>query len=263
MRIGVPSLPGFAATGGRPWSRAAETIVFVHGAGMDHTVWSLPARHFAHAGRAVLAPDLPGHGRSGGAALADIGAMADWLIACLDGLEVARAALVGHSMGALIALEAAARRPERVARLALFGGAPRMPVHPSLLGAARDDPARAHAMIAGWGHGRRGRIGGHPGPGLWARGGTVTLLARAGAGVLAGDLAACNGYDGAAAAAKVRCPTLVVIGAEDRMTPPREGRALVAAIAGARLVEVPRAGHMMVVEDSDATLDALRGFLLT
>jgi len=59
MRIGVPSHPGFAATGGRPWSRAAETIVFVHGAGMDHTVWSLPARHFAHAGRAVLAPDLP------------------------------------------------------------------------------------------------------------------------------------------------------------------------------------------------------------
>lgn len=261
MRIDVPGHPGFAATGGRAYATGAETIVFVHGAGMDHTAWSLPARHFAHMGRAVLAPDLPGHGRSAGAPLPDIGAMADWLIAMLDALEQPRASLVGHSMGALIALEATGRRPERVARLALFGAAPRMPVHPSLLAAAREAPARAHAMIAGWGHGRRGRIGGHPGPGLWARGGTVNLLARAGAGVLAGDLAACQAYDGTGAAARVRCPTLIVVGAEDRMTPAREGRALAAAIAGARLIEIPRAGHMMLAEDSDATLDALRGFL--
>jgi pimeloyl-ACP methyl ester carboxylesterase len=261
MRVGTSARPGFAATGGHPFAKGAETIVFVHGAGMDHTAWSLPARHFAHMGRAVLAPDLPGHGRSAGSPLPDIGAMADWLIATVEALEIPRVCLIGHSMGALIALEAAARRPERIARLGLFGGTLRMPVHPSLLAAARDEPARAHAMIAGWGHGRRGRIGGHPGPGLWARGGTVSLLARAAPGVLASDLAACQAYDGTEAAPRICCPTLVVIGAEDRMTPAREGRALAAAIPGAQVVELPRAGHMMLVEDSDATLDALRGFL--
>lgn len=263
MRIDVAGRPFFTATGGRVLARDAEAVVFVHGAGMDHTAWSLPVRHFAHGGRAALAPDLPGHGQSAGTPLGQIGAMADWVIAVLDALEIPRASLIGHSMGALIVLEAAARRPERIARLALFGGALAIPVHPRLLGAACDDPASAFAMIAGWGHGRRGRIGGHPAPGLWARGGTVNLLARGRPGVLAADLAACDAYKGGlAAAARVACPTLVVIGAEDRMTPPRTGRALVAAIKGARAVEIAGVGHMMLAEHSDATLDALRGFLM-
>lgn len=252
----------FIATGGQPWSKRGEAILFVHGAGMDHTAWSLPARHFAYAGRRVLAPDLPGHGRSAGVPLADIGAMARWVVATLDALEIPRATLIGHSMGALVVLEAAAEAPDRIARIALFGAAQAIPVHPALLGAARTDPARAFAMIAGWGHGRRGRIGGHPAPGLWARGGTISLLARGAPGVLAADLAACEAYkDGPVAAARIRCPALIVIGAEDRMTAPKEGRAFASHVRDARVVEIAGAGHMMLVEDSDATLDSLRGFL--
>ncbi|MEX2650331.1 MAG: alpha/beta fold hydrolase, partial [Alphaproteobacteria bacterium] len=162
MMADVAGHATFIATGGRPWSRQGEAIVFVHGAGMDHTAWSLPARHFAHAGlpspaeagfakagRRVLAPDLPGHGRSAGVPLADIGAMARWVVATLDALEIPRATLVGHSMGALVVLEAAAEAPERIARVALFGAAQAIPVHAALLGAARADPERAFAMIAG------------------------------------------------------------------------------------------------------------------
>jgi pimeloyl-ACP methyl ester carboxylesterase len=262
MMIDVGGATVFAATGGRPWSKDGIPLVFVHGAGMDHTAWSLPARHFAHAGRRVLALDLPGHGRSAGAALDGIEAMARWIVATLDVLSIPRATLVGHSMGALVVLEAAAQAPDRMASIALYGGALAIPVHPALLGAARTEPAKAFGMIAGWGHGRRGRIGGHPTPGLWARGGTVSLLARGGAGVLATDLAACDAYKrGAAAAAAVRCPTLVVIAVDDRMTPPKAGHALAGAIQAARVVEIAGSGHMMLVEDSDATLDALRGFV--
>jgi len=261
VRVDVAGREGFAATGGRPFARGSRAIVFVHGAGMDHTAWSLPTRHFAHAGRAALAPDLPGHGQSGGAPLPDIGAMADWVLAFADALELPRFGLAGHSMGALVALEAAARRPERIDRLALFGGALAIPVNAALLAAARQAPERAHAMIAGWGHGRRGRLGGHPAPGLWARGGTVHLLAQGGPGVLAADLAACDAYTGgAAAAARIACPTLVAIADDDRMTPPKAGRALAGTIKGAMTVTIAGAGHMMLVERSDATLDALKAF---
>ncbi|MGH6719504.1 MAG: alpha/beta fold hydrolase, partial [Alphaproteobacteria bacterium] len=104
MRIDMAGRACFAATGGRPFAPGAPPLIFVHGAGMDHTAWSLPARHFAHGGRAALVPDLPGHGRSGGTPLPDIGAMADWVLALADALELARFGLVGHSMGALVVL---------------------------------------------------------------------------------------------------------------------------------------------------------------
>ena len=121
MEFSVDDKSVFAATGGRPFDPALPSIVFVHGAAMDHTVWALQTRYFAHHGRNVLAIDLPGHGRSAGPALADIGAMADWVIRALDALGIETAKLVGHSMGSLVVLEAAARHPKRVTGLALLG----------------------------------------------------------------------------------------------------------------------------------------------
>src|SRR5208282_6918113 len=97
---------------------------------MDHTVWTLQTRYFAHHGRSVLAVDLPGHGRSEGPQPGSIEGYAEWMARLIEAAGAARAALAGHSMGALIALEAAARAPERVSALALLGVAARMPVHP-------------------------------------------------------------------------------------------------------------------------------------
>jgi pimeloyl-ACP methyl ester carboxylesterase len=69
MELTVNRRKVFAATGGRPFDAALPTVIFLHGAGMDHTVWALQTRYFAHHGQGVLAVDLPGHGRSGGSAL--------------------------------------------------------------------------------------------------------------------------------------------------------------------------------------------------
>jgi len=263
MNLIVAGRPVFAATGGRDFDPALPAAVLVHGAGMDHTVWSLQARFLAHRGRAVLAVDLPGHGRSAGAPLDTVAAMADWLGELVAAASLGRAALVGHSMGALASLAAAARHPEAVERVALLGAALRMPVHPDLLAAAKADDPVAIALIADWGHGTRGQTGAHAVPGLWLRGGTVRLLQQSAPGVLHADLKACADYAGGAAdAAGVRAPALVVIGAQDRMTPPREGRALAAAIAGAEAIEIAGAGHVMMVEAPDATRTALARFLL-
>jgi len=248
-----------AATGGRPFDATTPAVLFINGAGMDHTVWALQTRYFAHHRRSVLAVDLPGHGRSGGALLHSIADTASWIVHVLDAVAVQSAALVGHSMGALIALEAAAVAPKRVRSLALLGVAERMPVHPDLQAAADGNRRLGPELVASWGHGRSGHLGGNPAPGLWMMGGSLQLLERAPAGALAADLAACSAYDGAlAAAARVACPTLLLLGALDRMTPPAKARPLADAIAPSRTVVLPGAGHMLMSERPDAVIDVLR-----
>lgn len=251
-----------AGTGGRSFDPRLPLVVFLHGAGLDHTVWALPARYFAHRGRAVLAVDLPGHGKSDGAPLPSIAALAGWVAQLLDAVPAETAALAGHSMGALVALEAAARHPQRVRALALLGAAPRMPVHPDLLAAAEANDHAAFELMTSWGFGPAGHFGGARMPGSWLMGGGERLLERVRPGVLHADLAACNDYaEGMSAAAKVACPTAVVMGADDRMTPARAGAKLAAAIAGARPIVIPACGHMMLAEKPDETLDALNTVL--
>src|SRR5471030_2767010 len=114
MQLTVNGIEAFAATGGQPFDPKLPAVVFLHGAGFDHSAWALHSRWFAHHGFGVLAPDLPGHGRSGGAPLPTIADMADWTAALLDAAGVAKAKLVGHSIGSLVALETAARHPARV-----------------------------------------------------------------------------------------------------------------------------------------------------
>jgi pimeloyl-ACP methyl ester carboxylesterase len=248
----------FAATGGQTPRPERPAVVFIHGSGMDHTVWTLQTRYFAHHGRAVLALDLPGHGRSAGPALPSIEDLADWVLRVLAAAGFARAALVGHSMGALVALEAAARVSDRVWALGLIGIGERMPVHPDLLNAAAANDHDAIDLVAAWGFGRPAHLGGARAPGTWMLGSGIRLLERAAPGVLGTDLAACNAYQGAlGAAAKLRCPVLLLSGDADRMTPASGAVALAKKIADARTLVLPGAGHMMMVEQPDATLNAL------
>ncbi len=259
MKLAVAGREVFAATGGRPFDPALPAVVFVHGAGGDHIVWALQTRWFAHHGRAVLAVDLPGHGRSDGPPLGSVQEIADWLVAVLDAAGADEAALVGHSMGALAALDCAARHPARVRGLALLGVAPQMPVHPDLLAAAAAGEQVAHDLITDWSLGRRAHLGGSTAIGMWMAGGSDALLATNRPGVLATDLEASNAYDGALdAAAQVRCPTLVLLGSDDRMTPRREGEKLAAAIGGARLEVLAGAGHSLMAERPDDVLAALQ-----
>jgi pimeloyl-ACP methyl ester carboxylesterase len=261
MQLTVDGRSIDAATGGRPFDRALPTTLFLHGAGCDHTVWQLPARWFAWHGSSVLAADLPGHGRSEGPPLRTIAELAGWVGRLLDAADVESAALVGHSMGAAIALEGAAALGTRIHRLALLGTAASIPVHEDLMSAARDEPQRAYAMMTAWAHGLEAKLGGHPMPGLWMTGGTFALFARNAPGVLHSDLAACAAWkSGREAAPRVRCPALVAIAANDVMTPPKVGHELARLLPASRTVTIADSGHMLVAEKPDAVLDALIGF---
>ncbi len=258
MEARVAGKKAFAYTAAHAIDPAKPTIVFVHGAGLDHSSWALQSRYFGYHGRNVLAVDLPGHGRSEGPPLPSIEAMADWVIALMDAAGVAKAAIAGHSMGALIALECAARHPGRVTGIALIGVAYPMKVSDAFLGAAKANDTAAYDMETIWGHAAQVPLAGNPSPGMWMYGDTLARLSRLAPGVLHTDLSACNAYAGGLeSAAKVKCPVQFVLGARDVMTPPRAAQALAAAIAGARTALIPPSGHSLMAEAPDATLDAL------
>ena len=260
MRLVVQDKEVFAGTGGRDFDASLPAVVFLHGAGFDHSAWVLLARAFASHGSGVLAPDLPGHGRSAGPALSSIAALADWTAALIDAAGVPAVRLVGHSMGSLIALETAARHPAKVTALALIATAAPMAVSDDLLNAAKTDDHAAIDMMSLWGEGYRATLGGSEAPGLWMLGGAERLLERAKPGVLFAGLCACNGYrDALAAAAKVIVPSIVIQGGRDLMTPAKGGKAVAAAIPGCRLTMLEGAGHMLMSERPNEVLAALRG----
>jgi len=256
----------YAYTGGRPFDATRRVAVFIHGGQNDHSVWALQTRWFGHHGWSVLALDLPGHGNSDGPPLTSIAAMADWVAAWLSALGIERAALVGHSMGTLIALELAGRENAPVSAIALLGAAVPMAVSDTLLAATRDDPAAAIDMITAWSHSGWAQKPQAPGPGAYLNWGGRRLMqriaARHGADVLPTDFAAVNAFqDGLARAERVACPALLIMGGRDVMTPPKATKTLVAALKDVRSVSLPEAGHAMMGEAPDAVLSALAQFL--
>ena len=280
-QLSIQGRAAYAYTGGKRFDAALPCVVFVHGALHDHSVWTLLARHFAHHGHGVLAVDLPGHGRSEGPALDDVGALGDWLNDLIDaagfaaqgtgsaGSAVGAVSLVGHSMGSLIALEAAARRPARVARLVMVGTAWPMKVSDALLSTARERPRAAMAMINAFSHSTTGGKPSYPGPGAWMHGGNLALMERMQDGysghgnLFEHDFLVCDRYQGAPeAAATVTAAgirTEMILGAKDAMTPPKAAKQL-AGMLGARVQTLP-AGHSLMTEAPEGMLNALKAAL--
>ena len=259
MRFGVGEREVFAGTGTGHAQADARTVLFVHGAGMDHTVWVLPSRYFARQGYRVVAVDLPGHGRSDGPPLASIEAMSDWLDAVCDVLDIERAAVVGHSMGSLVAYRFAVDHAERCRALALLGTSVPMPVTDMLLDAAADDDHAAIDMANTWSHSPRATLGGNRNPGVWMLAAGERLIERSAPGVFHADLAACNAFDPGTVAGQVRAPSLVIAGDADRMTPMKAGLDVAGALPHARVVRLTGCGHAMLSERPNEVLDALIG----
>jgi pimeloyl-ACP methyl ester carboxylesterase len=263
MDLIVDGRRAYAYTGGKDFDPALPCVVFVHGALNDHSVWTLLARWFAHHGHGVLAVDLPGHVRSAGPPLPDIGAMADWVLALLAAAGVSRtAALVGHSMGSLVALAAAARAPGRVSRLVMVATAYPMAVSDRLLASALSDPLSAIDMVNAFSLSTFAAKPSYPGPGAWLHGGGRALmrrvLARAdGLPLFHHDFSVCNDYgNGAQAAAACRCPATLILGTRDQMTRPDAAQGIATAL-NARVVMLP-GGHALMQEQPEAVLSALR-----
>jgi pimeloyl-ACP methyl ester carboxylesterase len=258
MQLNVDGAEVYAATGGKTFDPKLPLVIFLHGAGFDHSMWASYCRWFSHHGYSVLAPDLPGHGRSKGQPISTIAEMADWVIRLIEAAGADDARLVGHSMGALVALDAAARYPEKIKALGLIGVGAAMPVSTDLLAAAQANDHAAIDMVSIWGFGFAAGLGGSQAPGLWMMNGGQRVLEQTPPGVLFSDLSACNDYKTALdAAVQIKVPAALILGERDMMTPMKSGKQLATAIAGSKEIILRGAGHMLTAERPDDVLLAL------
>jgi pimeloyl-ACP methyl ester carboxylesterase len=258
MQLKINGHTTYVATGNRSPDPKKETVLFLHGTGQDHSIWVLPTRYFARHDRNVLAVDLPGHGRSDGTPLKTIEAMADWAIEVLDAAGLSTAAIVGHSLGSLIAIAAAARHPERVRAIALVGTTVPMPVSSFLLENAKENSHEAIEMLNFWGFSKSAQLGGNATPGNWMLGSGMRLMEKAGPGVIYNDLKACNEYvEGMEHAARVNCPALLILGERDMLTPVRSAMKVAQALPNAEKVILAGSGHALLAEQPDPVLDQL------
>ena len=270
MELIVNNAKTYCYTGGKLFDIAKPTVVFIHGVLNDHSVWILQSRYLANHGYNVLAVDLPGHCRSAGEAPSTVEEAADFIAALLDAAGVPKAALVGHSWGSLIALEAASRLKERVTHLVLVGTAYPMKVSPVLIESSLNDPMKALNLINVF---SRSTLAAPPsalGPGTWVFGAGMALGKR----VLASNKAvnvfhrgfvACDRYaNGEQAMAGITCPVLLVLGAQDQMTMAKAAQPLIAKAQSTektlQVVTLP-VGHHQMTETPDETLFAIRDFL--
>jgi len=266
MELMVQGQRAYAYTGGKPFDPALPCVVFVHGALNDHSVWTLLARWCAHHGYCVLAVDQPGHGRSAGAPLPSVEALADWTLTMMDITGVLKvAAVVGHSMGSLIALEIAARAPRRIGRLVMVGTAFPMKVSEALLNTARDAPLKAIDMVNTFSLSSMANKPSYPGPGMWLHGASRALMrrmqsAQTGTNLFHHDFSVCDRYArGLEAAAAVDCPVHFVLGRQDQMTSPKVTRDI--ALALKARIHTLDCGHAIMQEQPDGMLKALESAL--
>lgn len=226
-------------------------VVLVHGAGGSRLDWPGELRRLP--GRRVLVPDLPGHGRSAPPGHGSIESYAAAVEGFLAALEIPRAMIGGHSMGAAIALMLALRQPEAVAGLVLFGGAGRLPVAPVLLAALRAEPERAHELLVTmlWGDTAPEAV----------RTQTLKRLRAVDPAVLYGDYRACDAFDLTGRLGAIAAPALVIAGEFDRMVSPERSRALASELPAAELVMLPGAGHMLALQQPAAAREAVLAWL--
>jgi pimeloyl-ACP methyl ester carboxylesterase len=272
MYLTVNQAKTYCYTGGKAFDAAKPTVVFIHGVLNDHSVWILQTRYMAHHGFNVLAVDLPGHCKSAGDAPSSVEDAADFIAALLDAAGVQIAALVGHSWGSLIALEAAARLKQRVSHLVLVGAAHPMKVSPALLEASVTNPEQAIKLVNVFSRSTLAPPPSALGPGTWVYGASMALARRvlasnAAVNVFHRGFVACDSYAGGEhAMAQITCPVLFVLGALDQMTPPKAAQSLINAARthekSAQIIQLP-VGHNQMTEAPDQMLAALTGFLTT
>ena len=245
-----------ASDAGQGIDLGKETIVFLHGSGLSHIVWSLTEQFFSNKNFNVLSIDLPGHGNSDGPCLDSIEKIADWLEQVFISLNLEKLTLVGHSQGCLEILEYASKYKNRLKKIVFIGGSNKMPVHSDLIDLAKNGDSDAVKLMMKWGYeGSKKFIGGNPVE-------KIIQSPRDIREILAVDLVACNNYkNGTEAAKSIECPSLFIFGSLDKMVNLEAGKKFSNLVKNSTVHIIEGCGHMIMIEKAFEMRDKVLEFL--
>ncbi len=262
MRFEIQGNEVYASTGGRDHQSDQSYLIFLHGAGASHLVWSQQSRSFAYGGYNVLALDFPGHNLSGGDALSSVEAQCEWLVSVMDQFNLAKAAVVGHSQGGLVCLDLAAKHPERVEKAVFVATAAAIPVGDPLIANAEGAEHLAKSSMTAWGLGPDAHHFDNTVPGVSLAGTGLRSMDLNPQGAVASDLKACVAFAGGLdKASSIQCPTMTVLAGKDKMTPLKFGMKLADALPDNKLHVLKGSGHTIPGERPHELNEFLRVFL--
>jgi pimeloyl-ACP methyl ester carboxylesterase len=245
----------YASDCGQGVDLSKNTLVFLHGSGLSHIVWSLSEQYFSNKNFNVLSIDLPGHGNSDGPCLETIEEIADWLEKVFDKLNLNKVILVGHSQGCLEALEYSYKYKKRLDKIVFIGGSYKMPVHQDLINLAENGDSDAVKLMMKWGYeGSKKFIGGNPIE-------RIIQSSRDIKEILAVDLNACNNYqNGKVAAEDISCPSLFIFGELDKMVNIEIGKKFSQMVKNSSQ-HIINCGHMIMIENAFEMREKISEFL--
>ena len=246
----------YASDSGQGIDYQKETIVFLHGSGLSHIVWSLTEQFFSNKNFNVLSIDLPGHGGSDGPCLESIEKIADWLEGVFNNLKLKNLILVGHSQGCLEILEYIFRYKDKIDKAVFVGGSNKMPVHPDLIKLAQNGDSDAVKLMMKWCFKDSKKfIGGNPVE-------KIIQSPRDISEILAVDLVACNNYlNGSNAAQEIDCPTMLVLGSSDKMVNLEFGKKFANLVNNSVTHVIDDCGHMIMIEKAFEMREKVLEFL--
>ena len=256
MKITIQNKCVYASDAGQGIENSQDTIVFLHGSGLSHIVWSLTEQFFSNKKFNVLSIDLPGHGNSDGPCLDSIEKIADWLESVFEELKLKNIILVGHSQGCLEALEYSFKYKNRLKKIVFVGGSYRMPVNKDLIDLASDGDSDAVKLMMKWGfEGSKKFIGGNPVE-------KIIQSPRDISEILAVDLIACNNYQNGPDAAKaLNCPALFIFGELDKMANLENGKKFANLVKKSTTHIIIGSGHMIMIEKAFEMREKILEFL--
>ena len=262
MKFIVNGLQAYASTGGREPVEDQPWMIFMHGAGSSHLVWSQQSRSFAYGGYNVLALDFPGHNLSKGTPLTCVESQAAWLISVMNKLKIKEASLIGHSQGGLVALYAGAYYPSRVTKVVFVATAAAIPVNDMLISSAENTQPKAKSAMTAWGHGPDAHHFENSVPGFSNIGNGLRTMDLNTGKALPTDLKACAIFDGGLdMAARIKCPTMCVLADKDKMTPVKFGKKLADALPDNTLHVLEKSGHTIPTERPHELNALMREFI--
>mgnify|MGYP001249072915 FL=1 len=256
MIIEIENKSVHASDAGQGVDNSKDTIVFLHGSGLSHIVWSLTEQFFSSKNFNVLSIDLPGHGNSEGPCLESIEKITDWLEKVFEKLNLKNLILVGHSQGCLEAIEYSFKYKKRLKKMVLMGGSYQMPVNKDLIDLASNGDSDAVKLMMKWGYeGSKKFIGGNPIE-------RIIQSPRDISEILAVDLIACNNYaNGSKAAQSISCPIMLVFGELDKMVNLEAGKKFANLVKNSTTHIIPGCGHMIMIEKAFEMREKVLEFL--